>query len=164
MIWAQDKNRGIGIDNKLPWSLPDDFAFFKRSTLNSAIVMGKKTYESLGKKPLKNRLNIVLSSDSNYDVENTDVYLVKYPQDAVDLAESFDKKLYVIGGGSVYQSFMDLADVLLVTDVNTSIKADTFAPEIPLDNFYLANDIKHDADDKHEFEFEFKTYQRKLGV
>lgn len=163
-IWAQSKNNAIGVDKHLPWSLPDDLKFFRQQTLNKAVVMGRKTFESFGSRPLPKRLNIILTSKQNYQNSDPQVKIVHSPQEAIKLAELNHLDLAVIGGASVYKSFMHLTDKLLVTVVNANIKGDTFAPEIVDSDFRLTATIHHDQDLKHAYSFDFLAYERKNKV
>lgn len=125
LIWAQDKNGGIGKGGKLPWHIAEDLKNFKKITLNSAIIMGRKTWDSLPFKPLPNRRNIILSSKERIDVEAyNDI------NKCLDILQSDSiENLFVIGGQSVYKSFYSKASILHVTIVNIKTDGiDTFFP------------------------------------
>ena len=125
IIWAQDNNGGIGKNNTLPWHIPEDLINFKKITSNNTVIMGRKTWESLSKKPLPNRRNIVLSSKKIDDVES---------YSSIDLClESLagDKlgDIFIIGGKMVYNSFYNHADILHITLINKVIDGiDTYFP------------------------------------
>jgi|TARA_B100001250_G_scaffold7967_1_gene6717 dihydrofolate reductase len=131
LIWAQDKNGGIGYKGQLPWHIPEDLQNFKKLTLNSTILMGRKTWESLPIKPLPKRRNIVLTSNKNLEVESyqsIDECLIKLKNDNID-------KLYIIGGSKIYNSFIDKADQLHITLVDEKTKnIDTIFP-LTIDQF-----------------------------
>ena len=113
LIWAQDENGGIGHDGKLPWHIPEDLKNFKSITLNSVIIMGRKTWESLPFKPLPGRRNIVLSKTKKIDTEtytNLDKCLNQLKNEKIE-------KIFVIGGRSIYQLFYNIADYLHITNV-----------------------------------------------
>jgi len=113
LIWAQDENGGIGSDGKLPWHISEDLKNFKSLTLNSTVIMGRKTWDSLLYKPLPNRRNIVFSKTQKRDVEtykSLNECLVQLERDKVD-------KIFIIGGRSIYKLFYSVADYLHITDV-----------------------------------------------
>ena len=125
MIWAQDKNGGIGKDSKLPWHIPEDLKNFKKLTLNSTIVMGSKTWISLPIKPLPKRRNVVLSSNAIIDVESYN----SVEQCIETLCADNVKKIFVIGGAQIFQHFIHLTDELHITLLDKKICAiDTYFP------------------------------------
>ncbi|GLQ35341.1 dihydrofolate reductase [Amylibacter marinus] len=132
LIVARAKNGAIGLDNTIPWHVPEDLAFFKTETLGGAIIMGRNTWDSLPFKPLKNRLNIVVSSNHNI-AEN----VCSTPTDAIDMAYSHGiRRVYGIGGQGIYSAMLPLAQRLLITEVDTTIEgADTFFPEFDQRNW-----------------------------
>ena len=125
LIWAQDKNGGIGYKGQLPWHIPEDLQNFKKLTLNSTILMGRKTWESLPIKPLPKRRNIVLTRKKNLEVESyqsIDECLTKLTNDNTD-------ELFIIGGSTIYNSFIDKAEQLHITLVDEKTKhIDTIFP------------------------------------
>jgi len=128
LIVARAENGAIGKDNTIPWEAPEDLAFFQRETLGGALIMGRNTWESLPFKPLKSRLNIVVST-KGCDAENvfSDI------QSAVEFAYSNGyRRLYGMGGAGIYKALLPLADRLLITEVSVAVEeADTFFPEVP---------------------------------
>ena len=117
LIWGQDKNGGIGKNNTLPWHIPEDLKNFKKLTMNSPVIMGRKTWESLTIKPLPNRRNIVLSSTIIKNVEYYDTIekcMKKLRNDGI-------KKIFIIGGAQIYDIFFQYADKLHVTLINENI-------------------------------------------
>ena len=125
LIWAQDYNGGIGKDNNLPWHISEDLKNFKLLTLDSAILMGRKTWDSLPFKPLPNRRNIVLSTQPIKEVEVYHNYDDCYN---TLISDSFDK-IFFIGGGSIYRLFFEYADFLHITFIDLETKyVDTFFP------------------------------------
>ena len=125
LIWAQDRNGGIGKEGHLPWHISEDLKNFKRLTLNSAILMGRKTWDSLPLKPLPKRRNVVLSSKNVPDSEcynSVEACIEKLDDDGLE-------KLFVIGGSMVYRDFIHRADELHITQVNEDTKGiDTYFP------------------------------------
>ncbi|MEL6510093.1 MAG: dihydrofolate reductase [Pseudomonadota bacterium] len=126
LIVARARNGAIGKDNDIPWHLPEDLKLFQRETLGGAIVMGRKTWDSLPYKPLKSRMNIVVSRD-----RSVSEHVVAAPKDAVSLAyENGYRRVYGIGGQRIYAEMLPLADRLLVTEVDLEIShADAFFPD-----------------------------------
>ncbi|WP_418593223.1 dihydrofolate reductase [Ponticoccus sp. (in: a-proteobacteria)] len=127
LIAAHDRNRAIGKDGDIPWHIPEDLAMFKRETLGGALVMGRRTWESLPVKPLKNRLNIVVSRDTSLTE-----HVVGSVAEAVALAQAEGYfRIYGIGGQSIYEEMLPMAHRLLLTEVDTEVEgADTWFPEI----------------------------------
>ncbi len=110
VIVAVNENLVIGKDNKLPWYSSEDLKYFKRITTNNVVIMGRKTYESIGK-PLPNRVNIVISNTTNF----TEVITVKSFEEALEMASLHDKEIFVIGGSSLYEQVLKDADKLYIT-------------------------------------------------
>ncbi|MEL7212907.1 MAG: dihydrofolate reductase [Pseudomonadota bacterium] len=126
LVVARARNGAIGKDNDIPWHLPEDLKLFQRETLGGAIIMGRKTWDSLPYKPLKNRLNIVVSRDASMAE-----HVAANPQDAVAMAYAQGyRRVYGIGGQRIYTEMLPLADRLLVTEVDLEIaEADAFFPD-----------------------------------
>lgn len=137
LIAATDKNDLIGNNGKLPWKIPEDMEFFKRVTTNNIVVMGSKTYISIGS-PLKNRVNVILSSSilENFDKDRT---IESYSNDVIvvnsfgDLKMFSDRNVFIIGGRSIYKQTFDLglADKLLISRINDEFEGNEHLPEIP---------------------------------
>jgi dihydrofolate reductase len=125
LVVAMDANRGIGVDNKLPWHLPEDLAHFKRVTLGHPIIMGRKTFESIGR-PLPGRRNIVVTRNTGWAHEGVDV--VHSLADAVALVGADSAS--IIGGAQIFAEAMDVADRLIVTHIDKVYRCDTFFPKI----------------------------------
>ncbi|WP_303848798.1 dihydrofolate reductase [Apibacter mensalis] len=160
IIAALDENNAIGNNNQLLWHLPLDLKRFKSLTQNHVILMGRKTFESLGR-PLPNRQNMVISSKADYPVTNN-VYLFSSLHEAIEAARSKDSNPYIIGGGTIYSQALKYADTLELTLVHTQMdKADTYFPEIDFSEWNKTFDEFHPKDDKHLYDFRFVTYQRK---
>jgi dihydrofolate reductase len=125
LIVARDRNGAIGRNGKLPWHISEDLNFFRKETFDGALIMGRKTWESLPHKPLKNKLNIVVTSGKVSGIS------VKSVQEGINFAidEGYER-IYGIGGHSIYEEMLPLADKLLITEVNEIVEnADTFFPE-----------------------------------
>ncbi|MDI9605210.1 MAG: dihydrofolate reductase [Bacteroidota bacterium] len=160
IIVAVDEQNGIGRKGGLLCHLPADLKHFKEITTGHAIIMGRKTYESLPKGALPNRRNIVLTSDKKTD---------NYPGCIVvrSLGEAFassndDEFVFIIGGERVYRASLPLADMLYMTRVHhTFDEVDTFFPEIDSDKWVLVEEERHERDEKHPYSFSFQTYIKK---
>jgi dihydrofolate reductase len=127
IIVAVSDDLGIGKDNELLWHISEDLRRFKRLTTGNAVIMGKKTWESLPRKPLPGRKNIVLTDNSQEVIENA---ITAYSlQDAIDKCNS-EEEIFIIGGGSIYRQYMPLADRLFITHVHRKAPADIYFPEI----------------------------------
>jgi dihydrofolate reductase len=158
-IVAVSDNNAIGIHNTLPWHLPEDLKFFKRTTIGKPVIMGRKTYESLGR-PLPGRLNIVLSSQADLKVADG-VLLFSDINAAVDrLQQENCDEGFIIGGGKVFAETMDMADRLYITRVHTTVPdADAFFPDIDHSHWKLVWEEKHEADEQHKYSFAFQKYE-----
>ena len=158
MIVAHANNRIIGKDNDMPWHLPADLAYFKKTTLGKPVVMGRKTYESIGR-PLPGRKNIVISRDENYKADG--ITAVTSVEQALKQAGDVEEVM-VIGGGAIYQHCLPAAERLYVTHINAEIEGDTQFPEYDIENdWVLIKSEKHSADEKNAYELDFCLYQRK---
>ena len=157
LIVAMGKNREIGKENQLLWHLPKDLKRFKELTSGYPIIMGRKTYESIGK-PLPNRTNIVISRKNDWFEEG--ILIVGSIKEAVKFAKKIDEEVFVIGGGNIYEQTIDLADKLEVTLVDAVLDADTFFPKINEKIWQKTNEERHQKDEKNEFDFCFQTCER----
>jgi len=157
IIVAIAENNAIGKDNKLLWYLSDDLKRFKRITSGHQVIMGRNTYLSLPVRPLKNRVNVVITDDPGEVFEGC--ITVRSIEDALKLCKD-DEESFVIGGGAVYRQFMPLAGKLYITKVHKDFEADTFFPEIDENEWELIEEEYHPADEKHEYPFTFLTYSK----
>ncbi|MBA6232586.1 MULTISPECIES: type 3 dihydrofolate reductase [unclassified Colwellia] len=158
LIVAHANKRIIGKDNDMPWHLPADLAYFKKTTLGKPIIMGRKTYESIGR-PLPGRQNIVISRDVNYQAVGVDC--ATSVEQALILAGDVEEVM-VIGGGAIYRHCLPFAHRLYVTHIKANIEGDTEFPEYDTDNdWQLTQSTKCSADEKNHFDLDFCIYQRK---
>lgn len=155
MIAAMAKDRVIGKDNQMPWHLPADFAWFKRCTMGKPVVMGRKTYESIGR-PLPGRQNIVISRDANLAIE--DVTTVTSIDDAIKAAGDVEEVM-IIGGGAIYKACLPQADKLYVTYIDAQIEGDTQFPSWG-DIFEETYSENYIADDKNAYDMKFVILER----
>lgn len=154
IVVAMDAKRGIGIDNKLPWHLPEDLAHFKRVTLGHPIVMGRKTFDSIGR-PLPGRRNIVVTRNADWRHEGVEV--AHSLQDAVALAGG--ESASIIGGAQIFAEALDLADRMVVTHIDKQYACDTFFPEIDPAR-WTAVASEPQRSEAEGVEFSFVTYDK----
>lgn len=157
IVVAASSNGVIGAGGELPWHLPDDFRYFKQVTMGKPIVMGRRTWESIGK-PLPGRLNIVVTRLPDFAAEGASV--VDSPQAAVAAAEGAGE-LMIIGGGEIYRRFLPRADTVYMTLVRANVEGDTHFPPLDEREWVLESRERHDADERHAFDFEFQVYSRR---
>jgi dihydrofolate reductase len=157
LIAAVAENNALGKDNQLLWHLPDDFKRFKNVTTGHHIIMGRKTFESFPK-PLPNRTHVIITRQKYNAPEGSIV--VDSLQKAIDACPK-NEETFIIGGGEIYKQSIGIADKLDITKVHHTFEADTFFPEIDLNEWELASSELHPKDEKHQFEFSFQTYLRK---
>jgi dihydrofolate reductase len=159
LVVAASDNNVIGKDNQLLWHLPKDMRFFKNTTWGLPILMGRKTFESLGNKVLPGRLNLILSNQKN--IKTNGATLVHSLQDAVNLAAQQDyKQLMVIGGGQIYELALPLAHTIMLTRVHTTIEGDAFFPTLNED-WVKKESTFYNSDEKHSYSFDIECWQRK---
>ena len=159
LVVAASDNNVIGKDNQLIWHLPKDMRFFKNTTWGLPIVMGRKTFESLGSKLLPGRLNLILSNQKN--IKTNGATLVHSLQEAIQIAEQQDyKQMMVIGGGQIYELAMPLAKTIMLTRVHTTIEGDTFFPTLNND-WEKTGSTFYNSDEKHAYAFDIECWQRK---
>lgn len=159
-IVAASLNHGIGKDNQLPWHLPADLKFFKTTTMGCPVVMGRKTFQSIGR-TLPGRKNVVITRDKTFNANKAfDIELSSSLEEAIHNLKS-EKEVFIIGGGEIFKQSMDLLDTIYLTVVNTTIEADVYFPEIDSSKFELVWEEKHLADEKNKFDYTFQKYIRK---
>ena len=158
IIVAVDSNNGIGYRNGLLTHLPGDLPRFKKITMGHCLIMGKKTWESLPRKPLAGRKNIVLT-DSELDCFEC-AETARSVEDALGFCDC-DREVFIIGGGSVYRQFMPLADRLMVTHIHREFTSDTFFPPIDPEEWYVSEEEEHNARGADGLSFTYITYLRR---
>jgi len=157
IVVAMGEKNEIGFENQLLWHLPKDLKHFKDITSGHPIIMGRKTYESIGK-PLPNRTNIVVSRKKDWFEEG--ILIVGSIKEALKFAKKIDEEVFVIGGGNIYEQTMDVVDKLEVTLVKADLQADTFFPKIDPKIWKKTTEIFHEKDEKNEYDFSFQTFER----
>ncbi len=165
VIVAVAENGVVGRNNALPWYIPADLQYFKRTTLGKPIVMGRKTFESIGR-PLPGRTNIVISSNPSYTAEGVSV--VSSLPDALELAEQValidgTDELMVIGGATIYEAAMPLADRLYVTEIHAGVEGDAYLSPVDWGNWEECARERHVAIEPNIYDFSFVVYERALG-
>ncbi len=159
-IVAASENNVIGIGDELPWHLPDDFQFFKNTTLNHPIIMGKNTWHTF-QKPLPKRLNIVISRTLSEDLPENVLHFSNIATALNYLRSENYAACFIIGGGMVYANTLNLVDKVYLTRVHTIIENGTaFFPELNNNEWQLCNESFHDKDERHEFSFTFQEWER----
>lgn len=156
LVVAMDENRLIGVDGGLPWKLSNDLKQFKRLTVGKIVLMGRKTWQSLGR-PLPDRENWVLTRDSSFRADGARVF--SELADAV--REAGDRELMVIGGAEIYREALPLANRIFLTRVHAKVKGDTWFPEVDAAAWRETAREDHPADDRHAYAYSFVTLERK---
>jgi dihydrofolate reductase len=161
LIAAMDRNRGIGLGNRLPWRLPADLKRFRDLTMGHHIIVGRKTSESIGK-PLPGRQTIVVTHDRAYSAP--DCLIAHSIEEAIELAKSRgENEVFVCGGADIYAQAMRLADVMYLTRVEADVTADAFFPAFDEREWDERESIDHPADAKNLHPFTVKMLTRRRG-
>lgn len=158
MIAAMAQNRVIGKNNQMPWHLPDDLKFFKATTQGKTVVMGRKTFESIGARALPNRRNVVITRNTNYEATGAEVFTGI--DSALDTCHQ-ENEVIIMGGGQLYEQILPYANKLYLTLVNTQVNGDAFFPAWDTDAWQEIDRTHHEKDEKHAFAFDFVTLIRK---
>ena len=158
LVVAAASNNAIGKDGKMPWHLPNDMRHFKNVTWGMPVMMGRKTFESLGK-VLAGRKNIVISRQPGWQAKGT--VTVKNIEDALFVARETDaKEVMVIGGGEMYTALFDRATRIYLTRVEAEPEADTFFPSLDPKQWWLVSQKNHEADEKNAYNYSFQVWER----
>src|SRR5688572_18992255 len=159
LLVAADENNVIGKDNKLPWHLPNDLKYFKNLTWGMPILMGRKTFDSIGK-PLPGRKSIVITRNTEWKQENVDV--VHSIEDAINLAKQNDiKEIFVIGGAEIFKTSFDKADRIYLTRIHYQVEGDVYFPSIDVDKWKLVKAKRAEVDEKNAYAHTFQIWERK---
>lgn len=157
IVVAMGEKNEIGFENQLLWHLPKDLKHFKEITSGHPVIMGRKTYESIGK-PLPNRTNIVVSGKNDWFEEG--ILIVGSIKEAIKFAKKIDEDIFIIGGGKIYEQTINIVDRLEVTLVKADLEADTFFPKIDSKIWKKTDEICHEKDEKNQYDFCFQTYEK----
>ena len=160
-VWAQDEQGIIGKDKVLPWQLSNDLKHFKKVTEGHTILMGRKTFEGMDKKPLPNRKTLVLTRQDDYQAGDDQVEVVHSKDQALTYASGHGVDLYVIGGAGIFDLFLDQVDVLHQTVIHESFDGDTTMPDIDWDSFNQVSKAYYDQADGHNHSHTIYEYRRK---
>lgn len=155
LIVAHDTNYVIGYEKGMPWHLPGDLQYFKNKTMSKPMIMGRKTFESIGR-PLPGRRNIVITRDENYHADGIEV--VTSLESALDLAGDVPE-IMIIGGEQIFRLSMDIADRLYITKINHSFKGDTYFPKYEEDFVQVSSEEQETAPEGYTFQYQI--FERK---
>ncbi len=153
IIAAMGKNKEIGIGNSLPWNLKEDLFYFKEKTMGKPVIMGQKTFESIGK-PFSGRTNIILSKDNNFTFQNC--LIAESIDDAIKKAGDV-KEIMVAGGASVYRQFLPLADRMYLTLIDSNFDADIFFPDFDVSEWI---EIKRENKETEKYKYAFVVFDK----
>ncbi len=153
LVAALANNRAIGLNGRMPWHLPDELQYFKKATMGKPVIMGRKTWQAIGR-PLPGRQNLVVSRNEDYQAQGCQV--VNSLEAALLVADSEESA--VIGGGELYRMALPLASRMLLTIVNCEPKADTWFPEWQASEWQLKKSLHHEADEAHEYSFDMQEW------
>lgn len=150
-IWAEDEGGLIGHKDRLPWHLPKELQHFKATTMGQALVMGRVTFDGMGRRVLPGRETLILSRQADFDADGIQAF--SSPEAVLDWFNQQDKDLYVVGGASVYQAFWPYCDRLVKTTVTGTFEGDTYFPEVAWSGFELVSqqDYPQAEDNPHAF-------------
>ncbi|HRG00449.1 MAG TPA: dihydrofolate reductase [Bacteroidia bacterium] len=160
IIVATSLNHAIGKDNQLLWHLPADLKFFKTTTMGCPVVMGRKTFQSIGR-TLPGRQNVVITRDKTFNSDKQYDLIVVGSIDEALVKLHAEKEVFITGGGEIYKQSIDSVDTIYITLVHTVIDGDVYFPEIDKSKFDLVWEEKHVADEKNKFDFTFQKFERK---
>ena len=154
---AYDRNRAIGKDNKIPWRLPDDLKHVRDLTIGKPLIMGRRTWESIGR-PLPKRTSIVLTRDRAFNCDGC--LIARTPDEAMKLAGDAPEVI-IFGGSRVFEDFLPRADRIYLTEVDADVGGDTFFPPLDPAEWDVIEAVEHPADERHPYDFSFLTLDRK---
>ncbi|HSO58826.1 MAG TPA: dihydrofolate reductase [Paenisporosarcina sp.] len=156
LIVVHDLNRVIGQDNKMPWHIPNELAYFKEKTMGKAIVMGRSTFESIGR-PLPGRLNIVITRNTSYNAEG--VTVVHSIGEAIEVANKHHEEVMIIGGEQIFKEVLPYADLLYITKIEHEFEGDTFFPTYEQNWEVISTSEQHSTDSG--LKYTYMLYKRK---
>ncbi|MFX3616988.1 MAG: dihydrofolate reductase [Sporolactobacillus sp.] len=157
-LLAMDRNQLIGCGNKLPWHLPEDLRYFKQKTLGHSVVMGRKTFESIGK-PLPGRRNVILSTQTDLTLPGVEV--LHSVQDLIQSGISFGSECFVIGGAGVFDALMTYADRLYLTRIDAEFEGDVYFRSFIEEQWRLTSQTKGILDAENKYPHTFEVYERR---
>lgn len=157
------RNRAIGLDNDLPWHLPGDLKHFKATTKGKPMVMGRRTFDSIGRRPLPGRPTIVVTRDASFSSDG--VAVENGVDDAVAHAQRLAvsagvEEIIIAGGSAIYAACLPIADTLYVTEVDADIEGDTFFPDVDMSHWHCRDERAFGPDAKHRYGYRIQTWER----
>ncbi|QHS22532.1 dihydrofolate reductase [Virgibacillus sp. MSP4-1] len=159
LLVAMDQKQVIGKDGGLPWRLPNDLKFFKETTMDHTIVMGRKTYQSIGR-PLPRRENVILTRDRTFKAEGCEI--IHSWDNVMERNERIPKEeIFIIGGSELFNTALSFADKMYITEIEESFEGDTFFPAFDQSEWELVHKEKGIKDDRNPYDYYFCTYVRK---
>jgi dihydrofolate reductase len=157
LLLAADQSNVIGLNNQLPWHLPNDLKYFKNLTWGMPIVMGRKTFESIGK-PLPGRRSIVITRNQDWNEANVEV--VHSIREAVELAGASVKEIFVIGGAEIFNTVLEDASRIYLTRIHHRFEGDVYFKGIDQQHWKLSRKVDCDADEKNRYKHSFEVWER----
>ncbi|MEH3115605.1 dihydrofolate reductase [Pedobacter terrae] len=154
---AIGENYAIGKNNQLLWHMPADLKFFKQTTSGHTVIMGRKTFDSVGK-PLPNRRNIVITRDTQLKIEGVEV--LNSLEEALAFTKTEEKQVFIVGGAEIYKQALPKTQTLYLTTIHHSFEADTFFPEIDRKEWKVISIEPHKADEKNKYNYTFEVLER----
>lgn len=158
IVVAVAENNVIGKDNQLIWHLPADLRFFKNLTMGHPILMGRKTYESIGK-PLPGRTTVIITRQQDFEAPGCIV--VNSIDDAIEEAQTINQDVYVIGGAEIYRQALPKTDTIYLTRMHHTFDGDTYFPELNEADWEVTSEERYEPDEKNKYSYSFITLQRK---
>lgn len=154
LIVAMTQNRVIGLDGDMPWRMSDDLRRFKRLTMGHHILMGRKTFESIGR-PLPGRVSVVISRTASFD--HADIRIARSLDDALQIA-AHDDELFITGGAQIFELALPLVQRVYLTRIHVKLEGDTFFPEVDWKQWKLTEQEHHTADDRNQYDYTFERW------
>lgn len=154
---AIGENYAIGKNNQLLWHMPADLKFFKQTTSGHTVIMGRKTFDSVGK-PLPNRRNVVITRNTELKIEGVEV--VNSLEKALEITQTEEKPVFIVGGAEIYRQALPKTDTLYLTTIHHTFDADTFFPEIDRKEWKVISSEAHKADEKNKYDYTFEVLER----
>ncbi|SFC76123.1 dihydrofolate reductase [Bacillus sp. OV322] len=158
LMLAMDENRVIGKDNKLPWHLPADLQYFKKMTTGHSVIMGRKTFDSIGRL-LPGRKNIILTKNKSFEAEGAEVY--HNILELKKMAERENDEVFVIGGAEIFKEMLPISDRLYITHIHHVFEGDVFFPEVAEEQWSRISLTPGEQDEKNKYPFDFAVYEKK---
>ncbi|MEC2056615.1 dihydrofolate reductase [Peribacillus psychrosaccharolyticus] len=157
LMLAMDENRVIGKDNQLPWHLPADLQYFKKVTMGHPIVMGRKTYESIGRL-LPGRVNIIITRNKSFQVNGA--VILHNVAEIKEYADKCEKEVFVIGGAEIFREILPETDKLYITQIHHTFEGDTYFPQIDSNQWRVTSSVKGKVDELNVYQHDFNILER----